>query len=423
MQAWPRICLLPRGWGLSAAPGCSRARETHPVHEWSCRREDSRVEMPALEIMRGSVHSPFAPQDETRRDRAMAMSGDLQSLPPAGHKAVSGWGGRLWLWRAQARRSRVGAMVKRFLVKQNGDRTGSPGSSSSCSSHRVAARPHPGVQAAAFKAERRRSLKRLSSLSAEADSDASQMSEAPTEQAVGTLELDTLSDVASADVAGLSWEGACDSAWSEVTSRAGRDGISHPEHDGEHSAVKPRRKDLPTRSRCVAIDCEMVGVGKTKSRSILARVAVVDEHGVCLLDTHVRPTERITDFRTRWSGIRARDLVGAPTFDSVRHRVAQLVRGKILVGHAIHNDLNVLNISHPPALVRDTAFFPGLRRALAAVSDKYCCSQCPSLKNLCRHVLHLSIQEGEHCPVEDAAATMKLYMRYRNDWEEGLLLS
>ena len=380
-------------------------------------------QMPALEIMRGSVHSPFAPQDETRRDRAMAMSEDLQSLPPAGHKAVSGWGGRLWLWRAQARRKRVGAMVKRFLVTQNGDRAGSPGSNSSCSSHRGAARPHPGVQAAAFKTERRRSLKRLSSLSAEADSDASQMSEAPTEQAVGTLELDTLSDVASADVAGLSWEGACDSAWSEVTSRAGRDGISHPEHDGEHSAVKPRRKDLPTRSRCVAIDCEMVGVGKTKSRSILARVAVVDEHGVCLLDTHVRPTERITDFRTRWSGIRARDLVGAPTFDSVRHRVAQLVRGKILVGHAIHNDLNVLNISHPPALVRDTAFFQGLRRALAAVSDKYCCSQCPSLKNLCRHVLHLSIQEGEHCPVEDAAATMKLYMRYRNDWEEGLLLS
>jgi len=190
------------------------------------------------------------------------------------------------------------------------------------------------------------------------------------------------------------------------------------------SDVKPRRKDLPVRSGCVAIDCEMVGVGRSKSRSILARVAVVDEHGTCLLDSYVRPTETITDYRTRWSGIRARDLVGAPSFDSVRQRVAQLIRGKILVGHAIHNDLNVLNIAHPPALIRDTAFYPGLRRALVQASpDKYDASHCPSLKNLCRFILKLSIQSGEHCPVEDAASTMKLYVRFRGDWEAGLLFS
>jgi hypothetical protein len=49
-------------------------------------------------------------------------------------------------------------------------------------------------------------------------------------------------------------------------------------------------------------------------------------------------------------------------------------------------------------------------------------SQCPSLKNLCKQVLKVSIQAGEHCPVEDADSTMKLYLRFRREWEAELLL-
>ncbi|KAJ1468383.1 ribonuclease H-like domain-containing protein [Baffinella frigidus] len=122
---------------------------------------------------------------------------------------------------------------------------------------------------------------------------------------------------------------------------------------------------------CVAIDCEMVGVGAKKNRSILARVAVLGEDGRVILDAHVAPTERVTDYRTRYSGIRARDLVGARPFEGVRHQVAAILRGRILVGHAVHNDLKVLGLPHPPALVRDTAAYGGLRRELAGVLDRY----------------------------------------------------
>ena len=58
-----------------------------------------------------------------------------------------------------------------------------------------------------------------------------------------------------------------------------------------------------------------------------------------------------------------------------------------------------------------------------AVSDTYDASHCPSLKNLCKYVLKTYIQAGEHCPVEDAVSTMQLYMRFRSDWEAGLLFS
>jgi RNA exonuclease 4 len=45
------------------------------------------------------------------------------------------------------------------------------------------------------------------------------------------------------------------------------------------------------------MDCEMVGVGPEGSKSIIARVCVVNNDGNVLLDTHVRPKEKVTDYR------------------------------------------------------------------------------------------------------------------------------
>jgi DNA polymerase III epsilon subunit-like protein len=41
------------------------------------------------------------------------------------------------------------------------------------------------------------------------------------------------------------------------------------------------------------------------------------------------------------SGIRPEDLEGAPSFESVRDKVESLLAGKLLVGHALHHDLEV----------------------------------------------------------------------------------
>ena len=64
----------------------------------------------------------------------------------------------------------------------------------------------------------------------------------------------------------------------------------------------------------VAMDCEMVGVGPKGSESVLARCSIVNWHGAVLLDTFVRPQEKVTDYRTWVSGVRAKDLKGAPSF-------------------------------------------------------------------------------------------------------------
>ena len=52
----------------------------------------------------------------------------------------------------------------------------------------------------------------------------------------------------------------------------------------------------------------MVGVGSNGRKVHLARCSVVDEQGKVLYDRHVQVDERVTDFRTKYSGVRAKDL-------------------------------------------------------------------------------------------------------------------
>lgn len=61
-------------------------------------------------------------------------------------------------------------------------------------------------------------------------------------------------------------------------------------------------------TKVVAIDCEMVGVGPDGEDSILARVSLVNQFGKCIYDKFVKPTERVTDYRTAVSGIRPEDI-------------------------------------------------------------------------------------------------------------------
>jgi len=62
-------------------------------------------------------------------------------------------------------------------------------------------------------------------------------------------------------------------------------------------------------TKVVGMDCEMVGVGDDGRDSILARVSIVNQYGRCIYDKFVKPTERVTDYRTKVSGVRRPDLL------------------------------------------------------------------------------------------------------------------
>ncbi|SZF04801.1 unnamed protein product [Blumeria hordei] len=164
----------------------------------------------------------------------------------------------------------------------------------------------------------------------------------------------------------------------------------------------------------LGIDCEMVGVG-SNSRSVLARVSIVNFHGILLYDSYVKPNEYVTDWRTKVSGISSREMIAARSFNVVQQEVATLLKNRIIVGHSVHNDLAVMQLTHSKHNIRDTSKFTVFR--------KYTNGRTPSLKLLAREILGLEIQTGSHSSIEDARATMLIFRRYKNEFDTAHIKS
>lgn len=176
----------------------------------------------------------------------------------------------------------------------------------------------------------------------------------------------------------------------------------------------------------LSLDCEFVGLydpANNHAEHSLARVSIVNYHGAIVLDTFVAQRERVGDWRTWVSGVRPEDvkngtclwldssalliLLLAPSYEDVQKQVADILKGRVLVGHAVHNDLKasrasrgdegfltiqqVLLLSHPRGQIRDTASYGPLRELAG--------TKRPSLKNLAKKAVGIDIQEGEHSSV------------------------
>jgi RNA exonuclease 4 len=192
------------------------------------------------------------------------------------------------------------------------------------------------------------------------------------------------------------------------------------ESEREKKARRSRfeEKDLPDayKRRYVALDCEMVGIGSNGKTSALARASIVDWEGRVLLDTFVRVESRVVDFRTRYSGIKPRHIkdAGALPPDAVRQKVADLVKGRVVVGHALKNDFAALMLQHPKEMIRDTAKYRPFQRLH---NNKW---RPRKLRDLVLEHLGKTIQEGSHDSVTDAASAMELFRLARAEWEREL---
>ena len=76
----------------------------------------------------------------------------------------------------------------------------------------------------------------------------------------------------------------------------------------EQAAHQEAKLSAKIKANYIGLDCEMVGIGATGVQSALARCCVVDFDGEVIYDEFVRPPGFVTDFRTKWSGVRKKDL-------------------------------------------------------------------------------------------------------------------
>lgn len=162
----------------------------------------------------------------------------------------------------------------------------------------------------------------------------------------------------------------------------------------------------------VSMDCEMVATG---NMSMLAKCSILDYDGRILYDAYIRPDRRITDYRTKWSGIKPCHMKNAQPYGEATERIKEILQGSIVVGHDLTHDFAVIGLQHPKTCIRDTAKFVPLR-GLAGLMKTH----SPSLKNLTAILLGRTIQNGAHCSLEDARAALDIYRKYEDVWEEYL---
>ncbi|KAH8120274.1 ribonuclease H-like domain-containing protein [Phellopilus nigrolimitatus] len=158
------------------------------------------------------------------------------------------------------------------------------------------------------------------------------------------------------------------------------------------------------------------GVGPGGSTSMVARVSLVNYRGSIVLDAYVRPTMPVTDYRTPTTGIEAKHLnsESAMHFNAVQSLIAEYIKGKILVGHSLWQDLSVLGVPHPAVATRDVALYMPFRNALQSPN------QVVGLQTLVWHLMRRRIQYGKLDSVENARAALDLYRSDSNTWEAAV---
>ncbi|KAI0286747.1 hypothetical protein BGY98DRAFT_10686 [Russula aff. rugulosa BPL654] len=163
---------------------------------------------------------------------------------------------------------------------------------------------------------------------------------------------------------------------------------------GSPPVRKPAKILLP--EHFMAVSAQTVYTGDTANIPIVARVSLADYRGNVVLDTLVRPTHGVTNYRTAETGLLSAHLTNAPPFHEVQHRVSALIRDKIIVGHNLWQFLSVLCISHPTIHTRDVAAFVPFHRGLGYGGLGY-----------------------EH-PLENARAALDLYRSVQHPWENAI---
>ena len=157
----------------------------------------------------------------------------------------------------------------------------------------------------------------------------------------------------------------------------------------------------------ISIDCEMCETadpvtGKHDPRA-LCRISVVDcKTDKALLDSLVKPTWPVVDYRSRINGITA-DHLASVQF-TLEHAQAFMMalcsRETVIVGHAVHNDMAAIRMEHN--CVADSAL-------LFKASDSETASV--SLKDLAKAVLGKEMP-NKHDSVNDAITAQKCIEHY-----------
>jgi hypothetical protein len=148
------------------------------------------------------------------------------------------------------------------------------------------------------------------------------------------------------------------------------------------------------KTKIFGLDCEM---GYTSKGMEMIRLTIMDFFsGKSLFDEIVKPSGKILDLNTTWSGVSEIPEAAMTLDETMEVVLGNLINSDtIIVGHGLENDLNSMRLIHHNVV--DTAIlYP------KSLTRKY------ALKDLAFQFLDRKIQTGQHSSEEDSLAAIDI---------------
>lgn len=143
-----------------------------------------------------------------------------------------------------------------------------------------------------------------------------------------------------------------------------------------------------------------------------------NDEGTPFINDYIKVNEPIVDYLTKWSGVQKGDL--DPRFSNhnlVPLKVAYkklwllLNLGCIFIGHGLPKDFRTINIHVPKSQVLDTVDLFYIRARQRKLS----------LRFLAWYLLKEDIQQENHDSIEDARTALRLWRKYEEFRDAGLV--
>lgn len=139
----------------------------------------------------------------------------------------------------------------------------------------------------------------------------------------------------------------------------------------------------------------------------LARIVFIDKNGQCIYDNYIKKYSEIIDFNRNTTGINPDRLFnGTDYFKSIFH-IYKIINKKIIIGEEVYRCFRMIQLKIRWWLVRDIAFFSKFKIQY----KKYL-----PLNEICKLYLGYGLNNPRD-PIERAKAMMRIYLKFRADWE------